>query len=125
MYIKLILTFLAGFLLAFALGALNQTSFGRREREAYEVINNAIEMKLKGELSYKQFCSDEGFQQIEEHWPSGANSFYVIIEDNFLGGGYAGIVFFDTGDAFYIETSKCGGKKDKVVLFEKREWQAG
>jgi hypothetical protein len=113
-------------LLAVIIGAIfingfKQIRLSTKERNAYDIVNEVCTLKLKGNDSYKQFCSESGFSEIQQNWPSGANSFHLIIDDQ-LFGSYEGKVFFDTGEVYSILTTRRFDGQDKLDSFEKLKW---
>ena len=117
-----ILSFMAGVCLLIALFVLVFTFAGKEKRRIFDTINIAFTLKLDKDISYKQYCTDDCFLQVETGWPSEANSFHVVIDDRFLGGDYVGKAFFDTGDVFYVEASVYGDGIDRLVDFKKMKW---
>ena len=120
-YVTHFVVFMAGAIFSFTMIALLENYGWVEQKKAYDTINHALAMKLNYDISYKQFCSDNGFRKIEDNWPSDANAFHVAINDHFFG-SYECKVFFDTGDVFYLETSRYKDGINKVTFFEKLKW---
>lgn len=112
---------MVGCFFAISIAAWQDTTFGLKQRRAYDEINLIFEKKLKNDVSYKDLCSKSIFQIIEEDFPPEANSFHVLIDD-YSFGSFEGRVFFDTGEVFLIEFSNQTNGENKLSNFEKLIW---
>lgn len=119
--VSVILAFIAGIVVSFFMFSSMQTHLRKTERNAYKAVYEVLTLKLKEDDSYKQFCSENGLKGIQQNWPSEANGFHLVIDDQ-LFGSYEGKVFFDTGEVYSILTTRRFDEQDKLDSFEKLKW---
>ncbi|MHC4526134.1 MAG: hypothetical protein ACYSU8_11480 [Planctomycetota bacterium] len=121
LWVTHILAFIVGIVFIFIALVFWDIKAESEQKQICDMVNETLDLRLKGDSIYKEYCTDNAVQKIENFWPLEAKSFWVKLYD-YTWGTYEGFVFFDTGEIFYFTTTSRNKENHILDSFGKTKW---